>query len=257
MSYNEVMFADTDMMRKYFEKLGLEPEIADLYMSLYSNGPQSISELSRTSGVERTRIYRLIDQLLASNLIAVEQSGTRGIIKAAPISNLRTLITEREQATKNLSDDLELLEKVLSRNSLSSPGVRVQFHYGPEGVRQMLGHELQSKTEIICYLHPSVRGAAGTRFMDGWHRDFEANSLSRRALGNNLSIGPTPTNKNTARRNIDPEKYMITHRMAIYDDTVAYYLWNGSQAYGIELQNKEIAGRERQLFEILWSQSTP
>jgi sugar-specific transcriptional regulator TrmB len=82
------MLLDTIAVRTYFAKLGLDAEIADMYLALHTHGPQTISELSRTSRVERTRIYRLIDRLLTSNLIEVETHYKRGIIKAAPIANL-------------------------------------------------------------------------------------------------------------------------------------------------------------------------
>lgn len=245
------MLANKETIRTYFAKLGLNPEIADIYLSLYSNGPQAISELSRSSGVERTRIYRLIGQLLESNLIEMETKGARGIIKAAPVGNLRRRIIEREQETKNLADELELIEKVLSSNSLSNPAVSARIFEGPEGIRQMLERELQSKTEIICYLHPSVRETAGTKFMDEWQRRLQAEGLSRQALSNS----PVPTNSNTVQRQVDPEKYLITHRTAVYGGIVAHYLLKDGKAYGIELLNKEIAGRERRLFEILWDQA--
>lgn len=139
------MLTDVRAVRTYFAKLGLDQEIADIYLALYTHGPQTISSLSRTSGIERTRIYRLIDQLLDSNLVELEAQGKRGIIKAAPISNLRILINQREQELKNLTDELELMEQVLSRNSLSYGHTRVQVFPGPEGLKQMRASESQAK----------------------------------------------------------------------------------------------------------------
>src|SRR6185437_1627393 len=110
------MSPDTNAVRTYFAKLGLDREIADIYLSLHAHGPQTISELSRTAHVERTRIYRLIDKLLASNLIEVESHYKRGVIKAAPIANLNILISQKEQELKGLQDELGLIEQVLARN---------------------------------------------------------------------------------------------------------------------------------------------
>ncbi|MEK7153681.1 MAG: helix-turn-helix domain-containing protein, partial [Patescibacteria group bacterium] len=108
------MLTDDLAIRTYFGKLGLEPEIADIYLALHANGSQTISELSRTSGVERTRIYRLLDKLMDTNLIEVESHYKRGIIKPAPIANLNILISKREQELKSLQDELELIEQVLA-----------------------------------------------------------------------------------------------------------------------------------------------
>ncbi|HEY5667747.1 MAG TPA: helix-turn-helix domain-containing protein [Candidatus Saccharimonadales bacterium] len=136
-------------VRTYFAKLGLEPEIADLYLALYAHGPQSISSLSRISGVERTRIYRLIDQLLDSNLVELATQNKRGIVKAAPVSNLRILINRREEELKNLTDELELIEQALSHNSLSHGQIRIQLFSTPDGMRHMVANEAQSKDEVV------------------------------------------------------------------------------------------------------------
>lgn len=157
------MSANVRMVRTYFAKLGLEQEIADIYLALYTHGPQTISALSRTSGIERTRIYRLIDQLLDSNLVELESQGKRGVIKAAPVSNLRIFINQREQELKNLTDELELIEQVLSRNSLSYSHTRVQFFPGTEGLAQMRTNEPDSKNVTVhtydthvCHVYDDV-----------------------------------------------------------------------------------------------------
>lgn len=90
------MLTDTGAVKAYFAKLGFESEIADIYLALHTYGAQTISELSRNSKVERTRIYRLIDRLMESNLIELETRYKRGAIKAAPIANLNILISQKE-----------------------------------------------------------------------------------------------------------------------------------------------------------------
>ena len=66
------MKIDLAQIKTYFAVLGLEPEIADMYLVLQARGPLSISELSRESGIERVRIYRLMDAIKASTLLEIE-----------------------------------------------------------------------------------------------------------------------------------------------------------------------------------------
>ena len=54
---------DTDVIRNYFAKLKLDPEIADIYLALHAYGAQTVSELSRNARVERTRLYRLLETM--------------------------------------------------------------------------------------------------------------------------------------------------------------------------------------------------
>jgi sugar-specific transcriptional regulator TrmB len=261
------MAPDTSAIRTYFGKLGLEREIADLYLALHAHGPQTISELARTSKVERTRIYRLIDTLLASNLIEVEAHHKRGIIKAAPIANLRILIHEREQELKNLQDELELVEQVLARNSLSSPASRVQFYRGPEGIRQMLWNELNAQSDILACGFRILDEVTGKKFMERWAEEFERRKLHERLMVNDEFFQSWQENKPsvTDQRRIAGIQYhllptsvlKITHTSGVYDDVVRYINWKDNEVFGIEIYNKDLAQTQRQLLEMLWPQSTP
>jgi hypothetical protein len=212
------MLTDVSAVRTYFAKLGLDQEVADIYLALYSHGPQHIAALSRLSGVERTRIYRLIDTLLESNLIELDSNQTRGIIKAAPISNLRILINQRTEELKNLTDELELMEQVLARNSLSYGHTRMQMFPGTEGLRQMILHELQADVEVAGYTHSSLFIALGNKFGDDLPEEQKKRlDNSRRLSDRNLS-----------------------HSCHIYGDVVAYFYTQAPEAYGFEIHDQEV-----------------
>lgn len=263
------MLPDQNVIRSYFAKLGLEPEIADIYLSLHSHGPQNISELSRSSRVERTRIYRLIDQLLASNLIEVESHYKRGIIKAAPIANLRILITEKEQELKNLQDELGMIEQVLGRNSLSSPTTRVQFYQGREGIRQMFWNELNAKTEIVGYIYHIIDEPNGKKFMERYWDEFHARKLHMRLISGDAFLqswkdadatfgqGYSQRASDVDYHYISPDIFPVTHACEIYDNVVMYCNWKDNELFGIEIYNQEIADAQRAMFDMLWAKSQP
>lgn len=263
------MLPDKDAIRTYFAKLGLEPEIADIYLALHAHGPQTISELSRNSRVERTRIYRLIDKLLESNLIEVETHYKRGIVKAAPIANLHILINEKEQELKSLQDELGLIEQVLGRNSLSSPVTRVQFYQGREGIRQMFWNELRAKTEIVGYVYRIVDEPNGRKFMERYWEEFRTRNLHMRLISGdtfaeswkdaNATFGQGYSQKvgNIDYHYISPDIFPITHLCETYDDVVMYCNWKDNGLFGIEIYNQEIADAQRAQFEMLWAKSQP
>lgn len=260
------MLTDTQAIRSYFAKLGLEKEIADLYLALHAFGPQTISELSRTSKVERTRIYRLIDTLLASNLIEVETHYKRGIIKAAPIANLHILISQKEQELKSLQDELELIEQVLARNSLSSPAARVQFYRGPEGHKQMMWNEARSGAQVLAIVQQIEPIRTGKGFFDRWVEECNKNGTAYREIhSDDFRKGYTEWYKkhDTARlktfeaRYVSPKTFRIHHSTDIYNDVVAHYQWKDGEIFGFEVYSKEIADEQRQFFELLWEKSEP
>lgn len=251
------MLTETAAVRGYFKKLGLEPAVADIYLALHAHGPQSISELARNSKVERTRIYRLIDALLDSALIELEAGNKRGIIKAAPISNLRALIGQRRQDLRSLEDELELIEQVLARNSLSSPAVQTQMFYGPEGIRQMLQRELQTKTDIIGQEYRPLEESVGKAFMAQWWDSFEAKRLGARLVHNPGFLRAQSAARKvgklaepSAKATITPVEtatLAIQYTLHIFDQTVHYYFWHDGEIYGLSIKNEAVANTQRQL----------
>lgn len=256
-----------NIVRPYFAKLGLEPHIADIYLALYTHGPQTISGLARVAGVERTKIYRLIDQLMASGLIEVEAHYKRGIIKAAPIANIRILIAEREHELKSLQDDLELIEQTLARNQLSNPTARVQFYHGLEGIRQMQWNQIDSDTELLSIIDQPIQHALGKQFTIRW-----AEAVNRQGVHMRLLETPHFRQVNAAwykqhnipelirrveSRVIDPNAFAVSHNTDIWGDVVAYYNWKDGDVYGIEIYNAAIAATQRAFFAMLWNTATP
>lgn len=263
--YTQVMLTDTSAVRSYFAKLGFEPEIADIYLALYAEGPQTISALARSSGVERTKIYRLIDTLLESSLVEVEPHYKRGVIKAAPISNLHILITQKAQELKSLQSDLELIEQVLSRNSLSNPATRVQFYNGAEGVRQIRWNQTHANSEVLSIMNEPIDAALGKTFAIRW---AEAMNHKQGKLRHIVSPRFTQLNQEwydrhglsellsgVVSRGIGPESFPITQNTDIWDDVTAYYNWKDGEVYGIEIYSQPIADTQRAFFEMLWQRA--
>lgn len=260
--YNVGMLTDTHAVRNYFRKLGLEPEIADIYLALHADGPQTISALARNSKVERTKIYRLIDVLMATNLIEVETHYKRGIIKAAPIANLHILINQKEQELKGLQDELGLIEQVLARNSLSNPATRVQFYSGVEGLRQMQWNQTRATTECLSIMNEPITNVLGKAFTLRWAEAMNNNNCKMRLIESpNFKV----VNKkwyekekipeimdNVSSVVIDPEEFKIEHNTDIWDNVTAYYNWAEGDIYGIEIYNQQIADAQRRFFEMLW-----
>ena len=260
------MDSSSATIRTYFAKLGLAREIADLYLTLYTHGPQTISELSRNSGVERTRIYRLIDTLMESNLVEVESHYKRGVIKAAPIANLHILITQKEQELQSLQDELGLIEQILARNSLSSPSTRVQFYRGAEGTKQMFWNETRAKSVADCMLHQNMQIKTNSRFFERWVEACNQKGIRFRGIicDNFLDSQKAWYGKHQNERlqhwderYVPDDIFRITHGTVIYDDVTAYFNWKDNEIFGIEIYNQEIADTNRQLFQLLWNVAQP
>jgi sugar-specific transcriptional regulator TrmB len=260
------MFNDTQVVRAYFFKLGLSAEIADIYLALHAYGPQSISDLARHSGVERTRIYRLMNEMTSSNLIEVEVQYKKNIFRAAPITNLQLIITKKEQDLRDLQTELKQLNDKLANPADMSPATRIQFYKGTDGLKQMYWNQTKGKTENLAILYENMQIRTNLSFFERWVQKCNERNIKFRGIINDNFIKTQQdwygehSNERLAdwqSRYLPDGVFLITHSVVIYDDVTAYYNWKNGEIFGVEMYNQEIADSQRQLFEMLWTQGLP
>jgi len=252
-------------MQEYFAKLGLEPEIADIYTALRMYGPQSLLQLARNAKIERTRMYRLLDSLTDCHLVEIQEEYKRKTYKAAPLSNLQILLSRREQDVQDLKKQLAELQDVYQPTTASSPLSHVQLYRGPEGVKQMLWNQTKAHTESLSILFENIQNKTNLAFFARWVDRCNELDLHFRSIAGDHFLQTQQAwyadNDNEKLRNWTgrylPESVLpITHSTVMYDDVVAYYNWKDGEVFGLEIYNPEIAATQRHLFEMLWTQGT-
>jgi hypothetical protein len=255
---------DFEIIRQYFAKLKLEPEIADIYLTLNAYGPQTVSELSRNAGVERTRIYRLLDIMADLGLSEAETHYKRSVLKAAPVGNLQLLIAKREQELRDLEAEFGTIERMLkNKNAMSSPATRVQFYKGDAGLKQMFWNETHGQTENLSILYESMQMHTRAAFFERWVRKCNDRKMQfRSVVGDHFleslktwySVHQNERLDSWKGRYVPTEVFNVTHSMVVYNDVVAYYNWKAGEIFGIEIYNQELADAQRHFFELIWAQ---
>jgi sugar-specific transcriptional regulator TrmB len=257
---------DISPMHEYFARLGLEPEIAEIYLALQAYGPQSLLQLARNSKVERTRLYRLLDTLTECQLIEIEELYKRKIYKAAPISNLQGLLTKREQEVRDLQKELLVLQENYATNALHSPLTHVQFYRGSEGVKQMFWNQTRAKSESLSILYENMQSKSNSAFFERWVERCNEQGLHFRSIVGDHFLATqkdwydSHENEKLTHwegRYVAGAVLPITHSMVTYDDVVAYYNWKDGEIFGLEIYNQEIASAQRHIFESFWDKGGP
>jgi sugar-specific transcriptional regulator TrmB len=253
------------MITRYFQQLGLTSEHASFYAALIEHGPQTLSQLSRSAVIERTKLYRLLPELEATHLIVVDSEYKHGVIEAAPLDNLELLLAERESKLQLLRQELPLLKDSLRPSVQQDPKTRVQFYRGASGIKQMLWNETAAKTEIIGLLHQGLQQHTGTAFFDRWVAKCNDQAIKSRSLVNEHFFDQQTqwhqTHSSTKLKHwqgrlITSDTFAITHSMVVYDNVLAYFNWQpGGEVFGVELHNQQLANTQRQFFELLWQQA--
>jgi Sugar-specific transcriptional regulator TrmB len=238
--------------------LGLSSDEATIYLELLK-GPTTHFKLAQATGINRTKVYRLADQLENRSLVTKRVDDRGMALVATDPSTLEVeLETQREALAQKYTVFQSLLPQLESIRTHNA-GFIVHTYVGERGFKQMLWHELKARGELLSMgdtlLEKMVHSrrwteqyrskvlAAGYRIRalvnhDSPHRDFTENKMYL----SQYSCRCIPQNILT-----------LNHAIDIYNDTVAVLRWNDDHKVGIEIIDASHAQAMRQIFESYWS----
>lgn len=238
-----------------------DKSVSDMYASLAQFGPQTISELSRSSKVERTRVYRNLQELQKLQLVEIELQPHRQIIHASSLSNLQHEVISKKAALDSIATLIDQLQVDLENNVKTDVSTRVQFYRGQAGIEQMLWNQTKAKSEINSILSENLQSHTKREFFERWVERCNERKIRSRSLVDDNFIAAQKRwydgkfNHSLAlwsARKMPANISSIPHRTTVYDDVTTYFSWQEDDLFGIEIHNKNIADNQRQYFELLW-----
>jgi predicted transcriptional regulator len=244
-------------------KMDFTESEAVVYYELTRRGPLTHLQLSRITGISRTKIYRIIDKLHTKGVVVqkTDDEGTAIATNGREALEL-TLITEAER----LNDQQKAYERVqpllseLLANGCPPLTFSLRTYDGVTGFKQMLWNELKTQGELLAFGDGTLEDLVVSR---NWAEKQRAMTVQKgyriREIANSPII-PTDnrafTDKITARR-INEAILPLRHQIIIYNDTVSIYCWRDGQKTGIEIINQPYAQTMRAVFERYWSLAEP
>lgn len=248
--------------KKLFSSLGLPQEFGTIYFSLLRFGPQSLSELSRTTRIERTKLYRLLPDLQRQQIIEIEIRPHRKVIKAAPLENISLAIESTKARTAVASKTLEDIVAVAQADTVFSPTTRVRMYQGKEGLKQMLWNQTRAKKVIHAVLLEDMRNYVDPEFFERWIERCNENQLQIKSVISSHFLETRETRKTIYKKLNSwsyveaPKDFPIKHNTVIYDKTTSYFNWHNHDVYGVEIVNEDVANTQRYFVDILLKQKS-
>lgn len=229
-----------------------------MYEALVAKGPLTILEAARATGIERTALYRLMDDLTSQGLIeeVLEHKSKR--LRAVTPDKIKDMLVNKKQRVEKLETEFSEFEKII--NSLpQNNSTQVRYYRGMAGIKQILWNETKAQREVIGYTYRNLQEVVGQKYFEEYARELEKNRVISRDLRCDSFLESTESPV-FRRRHIEqsewrylPESVMhLTHNLDVYNDVVAMYYWQNNEVFGIEIQNQLIADMQRSIFETLW-----
>lgn len=257
-----------DLTQEFLHTLGFSADEAKLYLCLATDGQATLLEAARRSGIERTKLYRIIDDLIERKIIEEIPTYKRRTIKACGLQTLELLIKEQELKTAQLKQNLPLFSNALQSLTKTLPENNVIYYHGVEGIRQMTWNILRTKGVYRTYSYRYWEDILGKNFVlklneEMVRRGFEEvhDLYSDQYLqykSDWLKIHKKKPEGDWSfwdARYIPEDVLTIDQNLDVYNNVVAYYYWEGDETFGVEIINERVAKFQKQMHDVLWGMS--
>lgn len=256
-----------NQIKKYLSKLGLSEEEIQVYLSLIKHGESTTLEISRNSGISRTQVYRIIEQMKNKGLVEeiIDKYTTRA--RAIDISKLEIIVNNQYQKAQELKNQFFDIKTILSGFiGDNQPQTKVLYYRGQSGLQQLAWNALRAKSELVGYSYRSWQEAIGLEFAKKWYREAINRNFSMREIYSDefkksikkekqFYLMSEYKNFKYQAKYISSKILNINHQVDIYNDVVAFYNWYQGEVFGIEIYNQKISYFQRQIFEVMWQRA--
>ncbi|MFZ2193861.1 MAG: helix-turn-helix domain-containing protein [Candidatus Moraniibacteriota bacterium] len=237
--------------KEQLEKIGLPDSQGKIYLSLLQKGPQFLQEISKNTGIKRTSLYLVIDQMAEKDLIAMEIIKKR---KRYYIKNPKILLSRIKDQYYLLDALMPQLENAFEQKSA---GNKIRFYDTNTGLKETLKEIIvlnPEKDELL-----TIEGDIRSAFKLGY--DFWKDLLTeKKKLGiKSRTIIPSSEKDEFVIQN---HKIQI-RTSAMFDDfKIMLYLFSNKtvvmipeDSLCIVIENIKVKNALTAMFEIIWKRS--
>lgn len=250
------------MIEEILTSLGLSPEQVQIYQSLLKNGPQSASQLSRTTKVQRTYIYRVAQELVAKGLVSLGKKEQTSIF--SPLSPDH-LLTQAEAAKQSAIQAQTALEGILPslKNQFAAIEDKpvITYFEGVEGVKKVFADIYAPKNEPVygCVdlvkSNEAIPGYIVNKLIPLRVRNkvYAKTILSKSKLAQ--SVAKKDKTSLRQSRIINGTRFPLPAEIDVYEDKVAMLSFAKGKFVGVLVQNKDIAQSLKSIFKLAHERS--
>lgn len=250
------MAINTDV-KKFLEELGLSEKEIELYIVSLRQGMQTASTLAKKTGIARSSVNFLFEQLIQKGLATKEtRDSTTYFSVLSPESIEYVLLQKNAVLKKQMGDFKELLPLLKGLEGKQSLSPKVTYYEGLESLFRTID-DVCNRDESVYFIsshnnmHPEIRDYVEKIYIPKSKKHANKNKMI-------LSDGPSARTYLKKAEGIydevlliDPATNPFKITLAVHGDKVDFISYDPSDLSGIVIENSLIADHMRVVFDIV------
>ncbi|OGI28664.1 MAG: hypothetical protein A2288_00785 [Candidatus Moranbacteria bacterium RIFOXYA12_FULL_44_15] len=237
-------------MQNQLEKLGFDPKEATLYLALLELGEAGIVEISRKSGLKRTTVYHILDDLKSRGLVSQNQKGKKVRYMAEDPHSIGQSLKEKEALFE------KTLPELLSIANMFEKKPAIRYFEGLNGIKEVYNDELKHESsELLCWWAESYAIFGDEFFYDYYVPERLKKKIWVRSI--------MPRNDAMAKYDANNEKELRQVRVADLEPTFAELeisLYGKSKVsiksfqekFALIIESRALFNTLKNIFELQW-----
>lgn len=237
------------MIISTLKQIGLEEKQAKIYLACLELGETAIKDIAKKSGVKRTSIYDVIDEMIDSGLIKVTTKQKKKRFVSSEPEELQTIIKKREALLNQIMPQLSLI------NNSGSLKPKVWFYEGVNGLKKVYDDTLiKHNSTIYQWASSDMFSAIEAEWLFGYvKRRVKAKVKALCIAADAPEIRDFKSNDKADLREIKivpKDLFPFKIELDVYGDRVA--MISGRDKMGVIIESKSIASTLKMIFKLCW-----
>lgn len=230
------------------KSLNLTDDQAAVYVAALELGQATMLTLAKKSRVNRTKIYRFIDELKSRQLITETRKRKRNLYSAVHPEQLVEITKETTRELENA------LPELLAIYNTSRTKPRVTFYEGVEGMKEVYADTLKERTEIVGWSDYEYSIEALRNFLTNYPKERVKRNIFYKVIARENSdsrrlqkIGLKELREVRIARGGDTQIELY-----IYGNKVAHLNFRSNPLFAVIMEDPAIAATMRQIWKEAW-----
>ncbi len=232
------------MVRVNLKNIGLSESESVVYNSVLSLGKCSVGDIAKHSGMHRTNIYDILEQLKEKGIITFTKEGRSMEFQVSDPKDLYNFIDEK----RRYLDDV--FPQILELSKQTKDQVNVEVYKGYEGMKAAFRDVLRKNSDVYRIGGEGLLRKNFPVFAEYWLSTLKKRGLKYVGIYTKRNIEPSHF---TEMRYLPPE-YSNPSSVMIYGDNVNINIWEPI-FLSIVIRSKIVAHMYMQHFNMLWKMS--